>query len=100
MASRDYCANIVEELEVWSGRLHELSGKIDRVPSIDKYKLYPLIEELHIIMTEMDDRVCDAMTSCSTVEGLHEKEVAGLTGGLNTKLNTDKNVLFDYDFGG
>jgi hypothetical protein len=100
MATREYCTNIVEELEVWSGRLHELSGKIDRVPSIDKYKLYPLIEELHIIMTEMDDRICDAMTSCSTVEGGYEEEGLGRTEGFNTRLNTDKNVLFDYDFGG
>ena len=100
MATREYCSNIVEELELWSGRLHELSSKIDRVPSIDKYKIYPLIEELHIIMTEMDDRLCDAMTSCATFEGLHEEEVSGFTAGRETKLNTDKNVLFDYDFGG
>ena len=100
MATREYCSNIVEELELWSGRLHELSSKIDRVPSIDKYKLYPLIEELHIIMTEMDDRLCDAMTSCSTLEGPHEEEVSGFTAGFKTKLNTDTNVLFDYDFGG
>ena len=99
MATRDYCNNIVEELELWSGRLHELSGKIDRVPSIDKYKIFPLIEELHIIMTEMDDRICDAMTSCSTVEGRGEGSVT-FKGDPKTSGNQGKDVLFDYDFGG
>ena len=51
MASRVYCSSVAEELEFWSGRLHELSRKIDSVPSIDKYRLLPHIEELHILMT-------------------------------------------------
>lgn len=74
MASRIYCSNVGEELEFWSKRLHELSSKLDSVPSIDKYKLLPHIEELHILMTEMDDRLCDLMTSCSTVESFQEEE--------------------------
>ena len=75
MASREYCSNIAEELEFWSGRLHELSNKIDGVPSNDTYKLLPHIEELHMLMTEMDDRLCDLMTSCPTVESINEEEV-------------------------
>ena len=74
MASREYCTSIGEELEVWSGRLHELFKKFDMVPSIDKHKLLPHIEELHIIMTEMDDRLCDVLSSCSTVEPLERDE--------------------------
>jgi hypothetical protein len=94
MATREYCSNIAEELEIWSGKLHELSGKIDRIPSIDKYKLFPLIEELHIIMTEMDDRLCEAMTSCSTIEGAEEEEVSGFKEGFKTKGNQDKGRRF------
>ena len=79
MASRNFCSNIGEELEVWSGKLHDLSRKIDKMPSIEKYKLLPHIEELHIIMTEMDDRLCSLMTECPTVEPL-EKEDSGMLG--------------------
>jgi hypothetical protein len=79
MASRNYCSNVGEELAVWSSRLHDLSGKIDRMPSIDKYRLLSQIEELHIIMTEMDDRLCEVMTACPSVERL-EKEESGLLG--------------------
>lgn len=100
MATKEYCSNVAEELEIWSERLHELSGKIDRMPSIDKYKMYPLIEELHIIMTEMDDRLCEALTECSTFEGPFKEDVAGPKQELKRNLNQDENVLFDYDFGG
>jgi hypothetical protein len=66
---------LAEELEYWSGRLHELSNKFEIVPSIDKYKVLPHIEELHILMTEVDDRPCDMMTSCSTVGPIKEEEI-------------------------
>jgi hypothetical protein len=62
MASRLDLKNITQELTTWSERLHELSKKIDRIPSIDKYKLQPQIEELHMIMTELDDRLCQLIT--------------------------------------
>lgn len=79
MASRSYCSSISDELEVWSSRLHELSRKIDRMPSIDKYRMLPHIEELHILMREMDDRLCDLLASCPTVEPL-EKEDSSMLG--------------------
>jgi hypothetical protein len=100
MATKEYCSNVAEELEIWSDRLHQLSSKIDRIPSIDKYKMYPLIEELHIIMTELDDRLCEAMTECSTLEGSSKEEDSGPKLGSKTTMNQDPNVLFDYDFGG
>ena len=75
MATREYCSSVAEELEYWSTRLHALSCKFNGVPSIDKYKVLPHIEELHILMTEVDDRICEVMTSCSTVESLEEEEI-------------------------
>ena len=77
MASIKYCSNIGEELEVWSSKLHELSRKIDVMPSIDKYRLLPQIEELHILVTEMDDRLCEVMTACPTVEALDCRDGSG-----------------------
>jgi hypothetical protein len=79
MAKREYCSSLAEELKYWSTRLHELSNKFDRVPSIDKYKILSHIEELHILMTEVDDRLCEMMTSCSSVESIKDEEVRPAT---------------------
>ena len=99
MASRDYCSNVAEELEVWSQKLHKLSSEIDRIPSIDKYKLQPHIEELHIIMTELDDRLCDLVNTCPTVEGHGIREVIKHKYS-KSDFSKNSNELFDYDFGG
>lgn len=95
MASREYCSNMAEELEVWSNKLHDLSNKIDIIPSIEKYHILSQIEELHIIMTELDDRLCEMVTSCPTVGGLREEERVG-----PVRMNSSSGESFDYDFGG
>ena len=100
MASRDYCSSVSAELEGWSEKLHKLSSEIDHIPSVNKYKLFPQIEGLHIIMTELDDRLCDLMTACPTVDQLDTMEVVSNKGAFVTDLTKTRNEAFDYDFGG
>lgn len=100
MASRYYCSSVAGELEMWSDRLHKLSSEIDKIPSINKYKLQHQIDELHIIMTELDDRLCELLESCPTVEegvGFMEEENRR---GVKQSFSRDKDEKFDYDFGG
>ncbi|MHB8789046.1 MAG: hypothetical protein ACYDBT_04135 [Desulfobulbaceae bacterium] len=99
MASRYYCSNVAGELEGLSEKLHNLSDKIDRLPSIDKYRLQPHIDELHIIMTELDDRLCELVTSCSTAEMFDRGETVG-SNGVKFSEPSRRNELFDYDIGG
>ena len=98
MASKYYCSNVAGELEFWSRRLHKLSREIDSIASIDKYKLQPQIDQLHIIMTEMDDRLCDMVNACDSVEVFDQIE--GKEKGFEEDISLSKNELFDYDFGG
>lgn len=100
MASRYYCSSVAAELEMWSERLHKLSSEIDRIPSINKYKLQPQIDELHIIITELDDRMCELLESCPTVEeGVPTMEEESSFGVKHT-FSPERNEKFDYDFGG
>ena len=98
MASRYYCANVAGELEGLSAKLHGLSEKLDRVPSIDKFRLQPHIDELHIIITELDDRLCEMVVACEGVEPVGGEEVLRRK---NKKERTlPHNDFFDYDIGG
>lgn len=99
MATRYYCSNVAGELEGLSEKMHSLSDKIDRLPSIDKYKLQPHIDELHIIMTELDDRLCELVTSCSSVETLDGSETTKKPGVRFADVSR-RSELFDYDIGG
>lgn len=99
MASRYFCSSVASELEMWSDRLHKLSSQIDRIPSIDKYRLQPQIDGLHIIMTELDDRVRELLESCPTVEeGTGMEEESGR--GVQQMVTSAGNEKFDYEFGG
>ena len=99
MASRYYCSNVAGELEGLSEKLHNLSDKIDRLPSIDKYKLQTHIDELHIIMTELDDRLCELVNSCSTAEMIDSREKVS-SPGVSFSETAKRNEFFDYDIGG
>ena len=99
MATRNYCTNVAGELEVLSEKLHHLSDKLDRVPSIDKYKLQTHIDELHIITTELDDRLCEMVTSCETTEVLDGSEHISRS-RVSLSPRETRNEFFDYDFGG
>ena len=99
MASKYYCSNVAGELEHWSQRLHKLSSEIDRITSIDKYKLQPQIDELHIIMTELDDRLCDLVNECESTEWFDTLE-SDDKNKIKEVLNASDRELFDYDLGG
>lgn len=100
MASRDYCTSVADELAVWSDKLHKLSSEIDNIPSIEKYKLFSQIEGLHIIMTELDDRLCSLLESCSTAERGSSVEEKSSRETFAPHLNMSGSEHFDYDFGG
>ncbi|MBI5559571.1 MAG: hypothetical protein HY885_18265 [Deltaproteobacteria bacterium] len=64
MTTDTCCQNIERELSCWKGRLDEVAHKFDAVPSIDKYKLTPHIEGIHILLTELDDRINTLRKEC------------------------------------
>ena len=99
MASREYCSNVSLELERWSEKLHKLSGEIDRISTGDKYRLLSQIEGLHMIMTELDDRLCGLMQSCPTTE-VEEVGAEGAGAVRDPQFNWKIREQFDYDFGG
>lgn len=99
MASQYYCSSVAGELEYWSRRLHKLSSEIDGIASIDKYKLQPQIDELHILMTEFDDRLCDLVNECDIAESFDNEETSKKQ-SFKEVVNSSSSELFDYDFGG
>ena len=58
------CCEMDSELSSWRNKLHEVAEKFDHEPSINKYKLQPHIESIHILQTEMDDRLEELRTAC------------------------------------
>ena len=97
MNTREFCTNLDRELAGWRRRLQEVSGKFDEVASIDKYRLTTQIEGIHILLTEMEDRLNELKNICPTGEWREGEDVIGEP---QYNLKEEKGVVYDYDFGG
>ncbi|MEW6426491.1 MAG: hypothetical protein AB1568_00505 [Thermodesulfobacteriota bacterium] len=97
MNTREFCTNLNRELEGWRTRLEEVSNRFDEVPSLDKYRLTPHIEGLHILLTEMDDRIAELAESCPVGEWNFGEDAVGEP---SFAMKEERGVHHDYDFGG
>ncbi len=100
MKSNDLCTTMGRELASWRQRLLDITSKIDRMPSIEKYRLTPHIEGLHILVAELDDRINLLHDDClASLEG-DERAADTLLAQPVFHFKEDRGVCHDYDFGG
>lgn len=100
MEINDYCRNIDMELSQWKKELSHIVSKFDSMPTSTKEKVYEEVNELHIIITELGDRIERLRTECSIA---WQPETDGSTptiAGSSKRFNDKTDVHFDYDFGG
>lgn len=100
MDVKDYCKNMEMELTLWKAKLYDVVSKMDKLPSGDKQRMYENVNGLHILMTELDDRVDGLRSSCPTEWSPEREEIQVKLKDLSARYKETANVLFDYDFGG
>ena len=62
--------------------------------------MYEDVNGLHILMTELDDRIESLRTSCPTDWSPEQKEIGIKLFDLGERYQAASNACFDYDFGG
>ncbi|MEW6219341.1 MAG: hypothetical protein AB1634_07350 [Thermodesulfobacteriota bacterium] len=97
MNTAEFCTSLNMELNGWREELAKVSGQFDRAPSIDKYRVSPQIEGLHILLAELDARITELKTTCPTGEWMSGTDVVGRP---RLSLSESGDVHVDYDFGG
>lgn len=100
MEINDYCKNVDMELTMWKARLYDVISKIDRLPTGSKQRMYEEINGLHIVMSELEDRIGKLRTECPIEWRPAQEEIKVKLSGLSSRYNDTAGVLFDYDFGG
>jgi hypothetical protein len=96
----DYCKSVNMELTMWKARLYDVISKIEHLPTHDKQRMYEEVNGLHIIMSELEDRIERLRTECPTEWKPAQEEIKVKLSGLSNRYNDAAGVLFDYDFGG
>ena len=71
----DYCKGMEMELTAWKAKLYDLTRKIDSLGSAEKEKVLPNVEDLHMYVTEMTDRIEKLKSECPTEWSPMKKDI-------------------------
>ena len=64
MDVQDYCKAMETEMTAWKAKLYDVMRKVDKLGTAGKEKVLPNIEDLHMLLEEMSDRVQNLKNEC------------------------------------
>ena len=64
MDVQDFCKGMENEMTAWKAKLYDVVRKVDKLGSAEKEKVLPNIEDLHMFLEEMSDRLETLKTEC------------------------------------
>ena len=64
MDVQDFCKGMEVEMTAWKAKLYDVMRKVDKLGSAEREKVLPNIEDLHMFLEEMSDRVETLKTEC------------------------------------
>jgi hypothetical protein len=60
------------ELTGWKAIVYDITRKMEALPGGEKEKILPNIEDLHILIAEMDDRIDQIRDNCTPEVGMDD----------------------------
>jgi hypothetical protein len=60
------------ELTAWKANVYDIVRKIEELPGGEKEKILPNIEDLHILISEMDQRIDQIRDNCTPETGIDD----------------------------
>ena len=64
MDLQDYCRNVHIEVTGWKAKIYDVMRKVDKLSSGDKTRILDQINDLHIIVEELGDRLTQLEREC------------------------------------
>ena len=77
MDVQDFCKGMETEMFAWKAKLYDVMRKVDKLGSAEKEKVLPNIEDLHMLLEEMSDRVETLKTECPSDWSPVKKDIEG-----------------------
>ena len=72
MKARNCCTTMQAELTAWKANVYDIVRKMEELPGGEKDKVLPNIEDLHMLIAEMDDRIEDIRDNCTPETGMDD----------------------------
>ena len=72
MKARNCCKTMEAELTAWKANVYDIVSSIEKLPGGEKEKILPNIEDLHMLIAEMDDRIDQIRENCTPETGIDD----------------------------
>ena len=72
MKARNCCKTMEMELTAWKAIVYDIVRKMDQLSGGEKEKIHGNIEDLHILVAEMDERIDQIRESCTPETGIDD----------------------------
>ena len=105
MKAKNCCKTMEMELTGWKAIVYDITRKMEQLPGGKKEKVRSNIEDLHMLIGEMDDRIEQIRENCSPETGMDDiqTERKAFDAALATlRVNTEEAMrgLGPGNFGG
>ena len=92
MEVKDFCKGMETEMMAWKAKLYDVMRKVDKLGSAEKEKALPNIEDLHMLLEEMTDRVETLKTECPSDWSPDKKELE--EGGVDMRSKYEETMEY------
>ena len=92
MDVQDYCKSMETEMTAWKAKLYDVIRKVDSLGTAEREKVLPNIEDLHMFLQEMSDRVDKLKTECPSDWSPVKKEIEG--GSVNMRAKYEETMEY------
>ena len=65
MKARNCCKTMQAELTAWKANVYDIVRKMEELPGGEREKILPNVEDLHMLIAEMDDRIEYIRDNCT-----------------------------------
>lgn len=93
MDVKDYCSGLEMEMTAWKAKLYDLTRKVDRLGSKEKEKALASVQDLHILLAEMTDRVEQLKTECPSDWGTDKKKIETANVDMRAKFESTMDFI-------
>ncbi|MBW2131925.1 MAG: hypothetical protein JRG88_05220 [Deltaproteobacteria bacterium] len=99
------CKTMEAELTAWKANVYDIVRKMQELPTVDRERVLSHIEDLHILIAEMDDRIeqirenCNPETGIADIRTQREEFDKSLT-SLRVKADEAMQIVGAGNFGG
>ncbi|MDH4233359.1 MAG: hypothetical protein OEW04_15185 [Nitrospirota bacterium] len=100
MELKDYCRNLSAELMGWKAKMYDVARKMDKLSTGEKEKIVNEVNEIHMIIEELNDRVQRLQFECPTDWSPDEMEMNAKSTALRLKLEEVSKTVSPSDIGG